>query len=108
MAQIEATFVQGDTGPDVEATLHEEGNVDAPIDLTNATVKFQMRRPDDELFTVNAAADIISALQGQVAYSWGATDLGISGDYDAQWEVTFPDGKKQTTAIANRILVRRK
>lgn len=108
MAQIEATFVQGNTGPDITAKLHAEGNVDDPVDLTNATVKFQMRRPDDELFTVDAAADIVSALQGQVSYSWGATDLSVSGDYDAQWEITFPDGKVQTTAVPNRIFVRRK
>src|SRR5512139_1679554 len=108
MAQIEATFVQGNTGPSITAKLHAKGNVDAPVDLTSASVKFQMRRPDDDLFTVDAAATITNALQGLVAYSWGATDLSIAGDYDAQWEITFPDGKIQTTADPNRIYVRRK
>ena len=106
---IEATFVQGNTGPDITAVLHEETGVENPIDLTGSTVKFQMRKPDDQLFTVDATADIIgSPTAGEVSYSWEATDLSVPGEYDVQWEITFPDGKIQTTAVPNRILVRRR
>lgn len=105
---IEATFVQGDTAPAIIAQLHDEAIPTIPIDLTTALgVKFQMRRPDDRKFTVNAAADVTDPPNGLVSYSWAADDLGVPGEYDAQWEITYADGKIQTTASPNRILVRR-
>jgi hypothetical protein len=106
MALIEATFVQGDTGPTIRAQITDEVTGD-PINLTNCTVKFQMRKPDDTRYQVNAGATITNASQGLVAYSWGQKDLAIWGEYDAQWEITFQDAVVQTTTPANRINVRR-
>jgi hypothetical protein len=109
MATIEATFVQGNTAPDIVAQLHDELTPTIPLNLTTATsVRFQMRKPDDQLFQVDAVAVITNASQGLVSYSWGAKDLGVSGEYDAQWEVHWSDGKVQTVAKPNRILVRRR
>lgn len=106
---FDATFVQGNTGPDITAILHAEGDVEEPVDLTSATVRFQMRKNDDQIFTVDQPADVIgSPLDGFVSYSWATTDLSVPGPYDVQWQVTFPDGKIQTTAVANKIMVRRK
>jgi Rib/alpha/Esp surface antigen-like repeat protein len=99
--------VQGDTGPDVVAVLHEEGSVTSPIDLTGATVAFQMRKPDDRRYTVNALATIEDATAGQVRYEWGPNDLAVPGDYQAQFEITFPNGKVQTTKTPLTIEVRR-
>lgn len=109
MATIEATFVQGNTAPDIVAQLHKENAPGEPLNLTTATsVKFQMRKPDDRLFQVDATATITNASQGLVSYSWGPKDLGIDGEFDTQWEVLWNDGKVQTVATPNRILVRRK
>jgi hypothetical protein len=109
MTAIEATFVQGNTAPDIVAQLHDEITPTVPLNLTGCQgVKFQMRKPDDKLFTVNAAATVTNASQGLVSYSWAAKDLAVDGEYDAQWEVTFGDGKVQTVARPNRILVRRR
>lgn len=109
MAQIEATFVQGNTGPDITAQLHDEADATQLIDLTGATVRFQMRKHDDQLFTVDADADVVGdPTQGNVSYSWGANDLAVPGEYEAQWETTFPDGKVITTAQPNVIFVRRR
>jgi hypothetical protein len=108
MSTIEATFVQGDTAPDIVAQIHDELTPSIPLDLTNCTVRFQMRKPDDKRFQVNAMATVTNASQGLVSYSWGPKDLGIDGEYDAQWQVTYPDLKVQTVAVANRILVRRR
>jgi hypothetical protein len=102
------TFVQGDTGPDIEATIHLEDPSTTPVDLTHTDgVKFQMRKPDDRRFTVNAVATVLDAEAGTVKYSWGANDLSVPGDYECQWEVTFEDGKVITTAFPVTITVRR-
>jgi len=109
MATIEATFVQGNTAPDIVAQLHDEKVPTQLLNLTTATsVRFQMRKPDDRVFTVDATASVTNASQGLVSYSWAATDLNIDGEYDTQWEVNWADGKIQTVAHPNRILVRRR
>jgi len=109
MATVEATFVQGNTAPDIVAQLHDVLTPTIPLNLTTATsVKFQMRKPDDQWFQVDATAVITNAAQGLVSYSWGPNDLGVDGEYDTQWEVHWNDGKVQTVAEPNRILVRRR
>jgi len=40
---------------------------------------------------------IDDAVSGQVLYAWGANDLSQPGEYQAQFEVTYPGGKVQTT-----------
>jgi hypothetical protein len=103
----EATFVQGDTAPDITATIHEQGDSEAVQDLTGASVQFQMRKADDKRYTVAAAADIIDADAGEVSYSWGPNDLAQPGEYLVQWQVTYVDSKVETTDPPNEITVRR-
>jgi hypothetical protein len=103
----DASFVTGDTRPDLTATLFNTvtGN---PQDLTDCTVAFQMRKADDKRYTVNAAADIdADPTTGKVVYSWGANDLAVPGDYIAQFEITFVDLRVQTTNPVNTVTVRR-
>jgi hypothetical protein len=107
MAEPELVFVQGDTAPDLGAVLHVKGNTSSPIDLSGATVRFQMRKSDDRTFTVDAAATVVDDEAGEVLYQWSTNDLAVSGDYNVQWEVTYSDGRKQTTATPNLIRVRR-
>ena len=104
MADI--TVVSTNTAPDINAVLpYDDGS--GPVDLTSATVKFQMRRTSDKRFTVNAAASVIgSPTNGQVRYSWGPNDLNIPGLYQSQWEVVFPGGRRQTSTPPNLIEVR--
>lgn len=109
MATIEATFVQGNTAPDIVAQLRDELTPTIPLNLTTATsVRFQMRKPDDRWFTVDAVAAVTNPSQGLVSYSWGPKDLNVDGEYDTQWEVHWGEGKIQTVAKTNRILVRRR
>jgi hypothetical protein len=101
------TFVQGDTAPDITAIIHEEDTPSSIIDLTSCTVRFQMRRSDDKRYQVNAAAQLLSAPNGSVSYSWGANDLSVPGTYVVQWEVTYPGGRVQTTSPEVTVTVRR-
>lgn len=102
-------FVQGDTAPDIDYQLkYSSGeNAGEPVDLTDSTVAFQMRKPDDRRYTVNAAAEIIDEVDGRVRYTWGDNDLSVSGAYQGQFEITFPDGKIQTIKTPISIEVRR-
>lgn len=99
------TFVQGDTAPAITATIVKDIDGSA-VNLTGATVKFQMRRSDDRRFTVNAVATMVDAPTGKVSYSWGPNDLGTVGSFLVQWEVTYPDTRIQTTA-PGEIVIRR-
>jgi hypothetical protein len=101
------TFVQGDTAPDITAVIHEEDDAASIIDLTNCTVRFQMRKQDDHRYTVNAAGQILSAPNGRVSYSWGPNDLSVPGTYVVQWEVTYLGGRVQTTSPEVTVTVRR-
>ena len=101
------TFVQGDTSPDITAIIHEEDDATSVIDLTGASVKFQMRKADDRRYRVNSAATVTDAENGAVSYSWSANDLAQHGTFIAQWEVTYPGGRTQTTSPEVEITVRR-
>jgi len=100
-------FTQGDTAPDITAVIHAEDDVNAPVDLTDATVRFQMRLPEGNKYKVNAQATVDDAVTGQVSYAWGANDLSQPGEFDAQFEVTYPGGKVQTTYPPVTLTVRR-
>lgn len=99
------TFVQGDTAPAIRAAITHDSD-GTPVDLTDSTVMFQMRKADDRRFTVNASATITDEVTGQVSYDWGANDLSVPGTYAVQWEVTYADDRVQTTS-PNDITVRR-
>lgn len=100
-------FVTGDTAPDLHGTIHDASDPTTPVDLTDATVRLQMRKSDDRRFTVNAEAEVLDAEAGKVRYRWAANDLANQGEYLVQWEVTYPDARIQTTAVPNTIQVRR-
>jgi hypothetical protein len=104
---VSLTFVQGDTSPDITAIIHEEDDTASVIDLTGASVKFQMREAQGRRYRVNAAATLTDAAAGAVSYSWGPNDLAQHGTFIVQWEVTYPGGRIQTTSPEVEITVRR-
>src|SRR5438105_9290306 len=100
-------LVQGDTKPDLNATLKDSVS-GSPIDLTGVNhVRFQMREQTDRRNTVNANVTVTDAVNGKVRYSWAANDLSRPGTYKAQFEVTYGDMTVQTTDPQNTIVVRR-
>lgn len=101
-------IVQGDTGPNVTGVIHEKGNPDNVTNLTGATVKFQMRRVRDAKLMVDSLAVVDTPASGVVHYEWGENDTAYPGDYQYQWQVTFPDGTKQTTYEAKELTIRKR
>jgi len=80
---------RNDTLPSLEATLkYSDGTA---IDLTGATVKFYMAKPDGTV-VINATATIVDAVNGKVRYEWQQGDLSEEGRYHAEFEITFPNG----------------
>lgn len=100
------TLVQGDTASVLNGTITDE-ETNGPLNLTGATVFFQMRKPDDRRYTINGACSIVSPTAGTVRYAVAANDLNTAGEYQAQFEVHFADTTILTTAPLIPITVRR-
>jgi Rib/alpha/Esp surface antigen-like repeat protein len=85
---------QNDTVPSIRAEL-QNGSGDA-VDLINATVRFHMRAIGSTTATIDADASVVNEPQGIVQYDWVAEDTATIGSYQAEFEVTYPDGTIET------------
>jgi peptidoglycan/xylan/chitin deacetylase (PgdA/CDA1 family) len=65
-----------------------------PVNLTGATVRFVMGK--GKTLITSATATIISAATGKVEYTLNESDTLLAGNYNAEFEVTFSDGKIKT------------
>lgn len=81
-----------------------------PVNLTGATsAKFIMGTVDAGGVgtpKVNAAATITNAVLGEVTYHWILADVDTIGEYKAEVEVTWSDGKLQTFPAAGYLTVK--
>ena len=66
------------------------------VDLTGASAVFKMRAVGQTTVKTSAAAIIHSADGGQVRYEWVAADTNTIGSYEAEFQITFIDGKIET------------
>ena len=84
-----------DRAPSIQATLSVGGT---PVDLSasGTAVKFIMAPSPGGTPTVNATAVIVDATHGIVRYDWAAGDTVKPGNYEAEWQITWSDGREQT------------
>jgi hypothetical protein len=96
---------QNDTKPVITAFLTDAN--DAAINLTGAqAVTFNMRvEPGGDLRVNASAATIEDAESGKVSYAWTAGNTGTAGDYEAEFQVIYAGGGKQTFPGRNYISV---
>lgn len=83
---------RGDTSPSLTYALDP-----ATVDLTGATVRFNMRLTGGAT-KVNRAAAVIVTPTGTptVRYNWQAADVDTAGFYEAEFEVTYSGGAVET------------
>ena len=86
---------QGDTGEQIQTQLLDASGT--AINLTTATgVTFHMKRDQDTVAKVSAAATIINAASGIVGYTWTGTDTDTAGDFKGEWKITYTGGATRT------------
>jgi len=94
---------QNDSRPYLDAQLFNADNT--VIDLTGCTVRFIMAPTSGGSVKVNGLCAITDAMNGKVRYYWQTGDTDAFGDYKAEFEVTFPDGSRQTIPNDGYIIV---
>ena len=84
---------QNDTAPSLLYALSP-----ASVDLTGATVRFSMRDRVLGTVKINRVATVIvtPTVTPTVRYDWQATDTDTIGFYEAEFEVTYANGKIET------------
>ena len=95
------TIKRGDTSPAIRYALEP-----ATVVLTGATVRFQMRARNGAVLMDVAALVVTATGTPTVEYSWQAGDTATAGLYEAEFRVTYADGKIETFPNDGFILVR--
>lgn len=94
----ELSIKANDRLPSVEATLGFAGGLAANLSTATAVVFIMRLRGSDPAQPpkVNKPAVIVDATAGAVRYDWAVGDTNTPGIYNAEWQVTYNDGKKRT------------
>lgn len=89
------SFYCNNTAPSLTITI-KRSNV--PIDLTGASVAFQMLESGSKVLSVNSACVIIApAVNGTVRYDWAVGDLSAVGSYLCNCLITYANGTQEST-----------
>lgn len=94
---------QGDTASTLLVTLRDaNGNA---VDITGASVHIDVTPIHGGTKIVDAAATIVSAVNGQVSYTFTAPQTAAAGDFLATFTVTFSGGAVESFPNAGYYLV---
>lgn len=85
---------QNDTQPALRAQFNDGDGL--AIVLTDSSVRFHMRPIGSSQVKIDATAVVITPTSGLVEYNWIAADTDTIGSYQAEFEVTYPDGTIET------------
>ena len=112
-------LVTGDTLPELTFTLKDSNtaatgvtldqNNDAkwaPIDLTNASVSLRIRELGSTTVKSTLSCAVTDASNGKVATDFPAGTLDTAGTFEAELEIPFAGGGKQTVNDLIKLKVR--
>lgn len=94
------TLKRNDTKVNLKATLSNESG---PVDLTDCQVRFVMSTR--KVIKVDKQALIQDGANGLVWVVFESEDTNEAGTFQAEFEVTFPDERKETFPNAGYILI---
>jgi len=92
------TIKKGDTSPALTATLIDPDGEPAPLTLADE-VEFFLNTPRSESKIsddLSGGVSILNAQDGRVQYSWNDGDTDAVGQREAEFVVTFENGKVQS------------
>ena len=97
MAYADIELKRNDRRPYLDDTLSD---ADGAVNLSGCTVKFFMVDSDGNTVvnqtSTGSYVTLPSATAGQVRYAWQAADTSTSGNFKAEWQVTWGDGSQAT------------
>ena len=88
------TIKKGDTSPFLTATLKDANGT--AVDLTGATVVFNMADLDDNLVVTDGSCTIVDEDAGRIRYNWVSSDAANEGVFRGEFTVTFASGAIET------------
>ena len=97
------SFYVNNTAPSLTITIRREN---IPIDLTGATVNFQMFPSGGTILTVSSPCVILAPpVNGQVRYDWGVSDLSVVGSYLCNLKITYENGTFENTETTSLVVL---
>lgn len=95
------TIKQGDRRPYFVVALKDDFGeaTQAAVNLTTATsavFNMRLRAAPQTVVVSRGSASITNAALGEVTYAWGTLDTNTVGNYDAEVEIVWSDGKAET------------
>lgn len=85
--EVDFYITEGDTTDPLEVTLKSDDGT--AIDLTGATVRFEMVPVGGDSLTFSATATIDDATAGEVTYEWADGDTDDAGYYNGRFVVDY-------------------
>jgi len=85
---------QNDTSPAIQRQCLDYA--DNPVNVTGASVRFLMRPVGDSTVKVTGVGSVVDGATGLVKYQWSTGDTDTTGDFEAEFEVTYTDGTVET------------
>jgi len=79
-----------------------------PLDLTSATVVYTLRNRATGALAVERGAVTLAnqtTNPGEAYYVWRPGDTDTAGEYEEEWEITYPDTRKETLPVRSKVLV---
>lgn len=89
---------RGDTKRGIQAIL--KGPEGTPVDLTNCQVRFHMGRK-----LVGGLVVVMDPTAGKVLYALEASAVDEAGIYRAEFEVIYPDGRRESYPNQGYIII---